>query len=356
MQAKKYFKMIILFTVSFLILIVGSVLIIDPYFHYHKPLKSLSYRLGDQRYINDGIGRYFEYDSIITGTSMTENFKSSLFDKLFNSNSIKIPFEGGSYKEINDNLERTLKRKKDIRYILRGLDYNQIIQDSEYMKYDNLPTYLYDDNILNDYKYLFNKVVIIKGLGGVITYTLLGKNTTTFDEYSNWNNIVKNGKKNVLRNYKRNKKENIHRRKIKEKLKKKDIEIINENIEKNVISLVKKYPKTKFIYFITPYSIVYWDQLKQEGKIEKQIMAEKYMIEKILEYPNVELYSFFNNYEMVCNLDNYRDPGHYMGKINDQILYWISKKEYQLTKENYKEYIRKNLEFYKNYNYDSIFE
>lgn len=85
-------------------------------------------------------------------------------------------------------------------------------------------------------------------------------------------------------------------------------------------------------------------------------MAEKYMIEKLLEYPNVELYSFFNNYEMICNLDNYRDPGHYMENISDKILHWISKKEYQLTKENYEEYIRKNLEFYKNYNYDSIFE
>lgn len=354
MQAKKYFKMIILFTVSFLILIAGSILLIDPYFHYHEPLNTLSYYLNEreQRYINDGIGRYFKYDSIITGTSMTENFKNTLFEKLFNCNSIKVPFSGGSYKEVNNNLERTLKRKKDIRYILRGLDYNQIIQDSGYMKYDNLPIYLYDNNPLNDYKYLFNKVVVIKGLGGVITYTLLGKNTITFDEYSNWNNIVRNGKKNVLRGYKRNKKENI----IEEKLKKKDIEIINENIEKNVISLVKKYPNTKFIYFITPYSIVYWDQLKQEGKIEKQIMAEKYMIEKLLKYPNIELYSFFNNYEMICNLDNYRDPGHYMGNVSDKILYWIFKKEYQLTKENYEEYIRKNLEFYKNYNYDSIFE
>lgn len=352
MQAKKYFKMIILFTICFFILIGGTVVIIDPYFHYHKSLKFLSYHLGNQRYINDGIGRYFEYNSIITGTSMIENFKSSLFDKLFNSNSIKVPFSGGSYKELNDNLERTLKRKKDIKYVLRGLDYNQIIQDSEYMKYDNLPIYLYDNNPLNDYKYLFNKEVIIKGIGGVVVYTLLEKNTTTFDEYSKWNNKYQVGKENVLRNYKRNEKENIKE----EKLEKKDIEIIDKNIEKNVISLIKKYPNTKFIYFITPYSIVYWDQLKQEGKIEKQIMAEKYMIEKILKYPNVELYSFFNNYEMICDLDNYKDPGHYMGKINDQILYWISKKEHQLTKENYEEYIRKNLEFFKNYDYDSIFE
>ena len=262
---------------------------------------------------------------------MTENFKSSLFDKLFNSNSIKVPFSGGSYKEINDNLERTLKRKKDIRYILRGLDYGAIIQNSEYMRYNDFPTYLYDDNILNDYKYLFNKEVIIKEIGRVVVYTLFRKNTTTFDEYSNWNNEYQSGKKNVLKNYKRNKKENIKE----EKLEKKDIEIIDKNIEKNVISLIKKYPNTTFIYFITPYSIVYWDQLKQEGKIEKQIMAEKYMIEKILKYPNVELYSFFNNYEMICDLDNYKDPGHYMGNISDKILYWISKKEYQLTKENY---------------------
>ena len=352
MKEKKYFKILIFLITLFLIIIGGAVAIIDPYFHYHKPLKFLSYRFGNSRYINDGIGRYFEYDSIITGTSMTENFKSSLFDKLFSSNSIKAPFSGGSYKEINDNLERTLKRKDNIKYILRGLDYNQIIQDSEYMKYNNLPIYLYDNNPLNDYKYLFNKEVIIKGLGGVSAYTLLGKNTTTFDEYSNWNNKYQAGKENVLRNYKRNKRENIKE----EKLEKKDREIIDKNVEKNVISLVKKYPNTKFIYFITPYSIVYWDQLKQEGKIEKQIMAEKYMIEKILEYPNIELYSFFNNYEMICDLDNYKDPGHYMGKINDKILYWIYKKEYQLTKENYEEYIRKNLEFYKNYNYDSIFE
>lgn len=195
MKEKKYFKILIFLIALFLIIIGGTVVIIDPYFHYHKPLKFLSYRLGNQRYINDGIERHFEYDSIITGTSMTENFKSSLFDKLFNSNSIKVPFSGGSYKEINDNLERTLKRKKDIRYILRGLDYGAIIQNSEYMRYNDFPTYLYDDNILNDYKYLFNKEVIIKEIGRVVVYTLFRKNTTTFDEYSNWNNEYQSGKK-----------------------------------------------------------------------------------------------------------------------------------------------------------------
>lgn len=49
---------------------------IDPLFHYHKPLQGYGYPLDNERYQNDGITRNFEYDSITTGTSMVENFKT----------------------------------------------------------------------------------------------------------------------------------------------------------------------------------------------------------------------------------------------------------------------------------------
>lgn len=74
--------------------------IVDPFFHYHKPLPGLFYILNNERYQNNGILKHFDYDAIITGTSMTENFKTSEFDKLFNVNSIKIPFSGATFKEI----------------------------------------------------------------------------------------------------------------------------------------------------------------------------------------------------------------------------------------------------------------
>lgn len=349
MENKKFFKLLISGIIFILGLIMGIMIIIDPFFHYHKPLKFLSYRLGNQRYINDGVIRHFDYNGIITGTSMTENFKASQFDELFNLNSIKIPFSGGSYKEIHENLERALKRNNNIKIILRGLDYEKIISDVNMMGYDSYPTYLYDNNIFNDYKYLLNKDLIAKGLGAVTLYTLKGRKTTSFDEYSSWDYGF--GKEKVLSQYKRNDD-------IKEKvsLTEEEKKIIDENIEQNVLSLPKQYPNVKFIYFITPYSIVYWDSINRDGTLEKQIMAEKYMIEKILEVPNIELYSFFNNYELITNLDNYKDPNHYISKINEEILDWISKKEYLLTKENYKEYIERNLKFYSNYNYDKIFE
>ena len=79
---------------------------IDPLFHYHKPLEKFNYPIVDERYQNDGIVRNFEYNSIITGTSMVENFMTSEADEIFGSRFIKIPFSGGRYKEINDCLKR----------------------------------------------------------------------------------------------------------------------------------------------------------------------------------------------------------------------------------------------------------
>ncbi len=349
MENKKFFKYIVGAILLSFIMISSITIFMDPYFHYHKPLPFFTYYMQEERYLNDGIIKHFDYDSIITGTSMTQNFKNTQFNRLFDVNSIKIPFAGAAYKEINDNIEKALIKKKNIKYILRGLDYNKILSEYNESKYDSYPVYLYDDNIFNDYKYWLNKEIFVKGVIRNLIYTILGKKRTSFDEYGSWRNVEK-GKNIVLKTYKRPIKENI-----KKILSKEDIQRIDKNIEENVIKLPKQYPNVKFIYFITPYSIVYFDELNQNGELERQILAEKYMIEKILEISNIELYSFFNNYEMITNLDNYKDAGHYMGNINDQILVWIKNKEYKITKENYEEYINKNLEFYKYYDYNKIF-
>lgn len=347
----KNFRDTILLIIFFIIGVMSIVVIIDPFFHYHKPLKHINYFMNNnqQRYMNDGIVRNFDYDAIMTGTSMAENFRSTQFDSIFNVNSIKVPFSGGSYKEINDIVEVALKNNGDIKYVFRGLDYGKINEKYDKMSYDNYPTYLYDNNILNDYKYVLNKGAFFQSLINIIK-SFKGNIKIDFDEYCSWRNKV-SGEDVVLRTYKRNqKKKDIEILKIEE------IQIIKENIKKNVIELPKKYPNIKFIYFITPYSIVYWDSINQNGEILKQLEAEKIMIEMILEVPNIELYSFFNNYELITNLDNYTDAGHYSYKINDKILEWISQGEYRLTKDNYKAYLESNRKFYLNYNYDKIFK
>lgn len=70
--------------------------------------------------------------------------------------------------------------------------------------------------------------------------------------------------------------------------------------------------------------------------------------------PNIKLYSFSSNFELTCNLDNYRDINHYGGWINSYILECMKNDEYLLTKDNYKEYLEDIRNFYGSYDYSSL--
>ena len=133
-------------------------IIIDPYFHYHAPLNFLEYPIENERYQNDGIVKHFQYNAIITGTSMTDNFKTSEFDEIFEVDSIKVPFPGARFKEINENLERAVQANPEIKIIVRALDYDFLLFDKDAVRYepDFYPTYLYDNKLYNDVKYFFN--------------------------------------------------------------------------------------------------------------------------------------------------------------------------------------------------------
>lgn len=350
---KRSLKFFICFLVSIFIgfncLMLFNV-IMDPYFHYHAPNNNY-YLLKNQRYINDGILKHFEYDSLIIGTSMCENFKTSEFDSLFNANSIKTCFSGAGYKEINSNIKTALENNKNLKRVVRCLDYNLLLANEDHSRYNSYPTYLYDNNIFNDYKYLLDKSVTkesIKNLKRILTKENV---ENSFDNYSYWNDYYTFGKESVLKTYKRG-----LQKTNKGGLSKQEIESVKLTITNNVLDSVNKNKEVEFYIFLSPYSIVYWDEINRNGNIDKYLEAEKIVIEMLLECENVKLFSFNTNFEMICDLNNYKDAGHYSAQVNSQILKWIKNNEYLLTNENYQEYLNSSSTFFKNYDYNSIFK
>lgn len=93
----------------------------------------------------------------------------------------------------------------------------------------------------------------------------------------------------------------------------------------------------------------------QEGSIIRQFEAEQLVTELLLQCPNVKLYNFFDQYEVITNLDNYRDKEHYSAKINSQILQWIASDVGLVTEENYLERLTAEKQFYLNYDYEGIY-
>jgi len=331
----------------------GLTVAVDPYFHYHKPLEGIEYRLYHERYQNDGVVKNFEYDAIITGTSMTQNFKTSEFDALFDVHSVKVPFSGGGYQEINNNLARALEANPDIKLILRGLDYGMLALPADWSTYskDQYPDYLYDDKLYNDIKYVLNKTVLFDGTIGALEYTKAGGMTTSFDDYNNWMNGQVFGKEALLALYEGEQPEPNDT----VSFTKTDYEMLQSNMICNVTSLVEQYPDVEFYYFFTPYSIYYFNNLYREGKLERQLIIEKCAIEQLVQYENVHLFSFFTEFDMIMDPNNYKDVTHYHEDINSEILEWMATGYGELTLDNYEVYCEKERAFYMNYDYDALF-
>ena len=329
----------------------------DPFFHYHAPLPGYRYPQKEfpdnmERYLNDGITRNFSYDSIITGTSVTENFKVSEADELFDSHFIKVSFAGAKYKVINDNLRRAYQSGKEIRYIIRSLDYNDLILDKDACDETvSYPTYLYNNNPFDDISYVLNKSVLFEETMEVVKAKDGTGSSINFDTYGNWHTYYSSqfGAPYVLASYQLRKTPTPQT-----PLTEEEKQMVSENLRQNVTELAAKHPETTFYLFFPPYSICYWDLLNNTGRMERHFEAEKLAVEELLKYPNIKLYSFSDDFDLVCNLDHYRDYIHYGEEVNSRMLEWMKEDRHLLTRDNYEEYLRKVQDFYRSYDYESL--
>ena len=351
-KRKQWFFLTLGGTAAALLLIAAVMIFVDPYFHYHKPIEGITYRLFSERYMNDGIAKHFEYNAVITGSSMNQNFKASKMDELFGTNTIKIPFSGAGFQEIAKNIEVAMDSGNEIKYVLWGLDYNGIIRDHYYKGYDDYPEYLYDNNPWNDVSYFWNKTLIFEGLVSNLILTLQGEESTSFDDYSTWD--VGGGWEQIHHTYKRS--EEILPMKRLNEIEEIESRKLEDNIRINIVELAKKYPQTQFLIFYTPYSALYWESLYRDGHLVRQLEAEKLATELLLTCDNIRLYSFAKETEITGNIEYYRDKEHYVSEINDKILKWITSDQGRITKDNYEEFLQWEYDYYMNYDYDRLYE
>ncbi len=335
--------------IAITLVIIATVWIIDPYFHFHKPFSFVSYRLYDERYTNDGISRHFDYDTIITGTSMAQNFKPSEADQIFGVKSVKETFSGAGFKELSENLDRALRRNENLKTIIWSVDFNAIIRDKDYDIYSGYPTYLYDDDPFNDVRYVFNKEIWYEGVIPNLVMTLLGQERTTLDAYSAWDKEL--GYEHVMSGYDRWE----ERAEMRPGLSAEEETMVEENIRQNIVELANRYPNTTFYLFYTPYSICWWDYLNQEGLMLQQFEAERIATSLLLECPNIRLYNFNNRYDLILDFDNYRDKEHYGAHVNSWILQWLADGEGLVTLDNYEELLEQERQYFLNYDYEEIF-
>lgn len=355
MNAEKKWCIATLGIISFILLVIGLLtFIIDPYFHYHQPLDSLQYPLTNdrQRYVNDGILRNFDYDAVIIGSSMTENFKSSQLDELFHTRSVKVPNSGTTYRETKDNIKTAIQNQENLKMVVMCADLLRLYDDKDLLRTDlgDYPTYLYDDNYFNDVNYLLNKDTILNDIGKVFRHTLSGQTTTSFDEYSNISKNYVYGKSTVDTTYTR-----LEKTAPNPEAMQSQASYVEDNVTQNIVVLAQENPDIDFYIFFPPYSIYFWDDMNQRGLIDWQFDNLEYAAKLMLQCDNIHLFSFYDRYDITCNLDHYKDTMHYSEAINETILNCMTGTKQQLTADNYQAHFEAVKSFYSSYEYDELF-
>ena len=139
MNTKKFFLGVIFGAIILMATLALPTIVVDPCFHYGAPKET--YLLHNQRYQNDGIIKHFEYDAIITGSSMTENFKTTQLDSLFHTQSIKVPYSGARFKEIDQAVNVAINTNSDLKMVIRSLDIPILDAPKDSVRYDNYLAY-----------------------------------------------------------------------------------------------------------------------------------------------------------------------------------------------------------------------
>lgn len=352
MSAKKFTVVVLSLLGLALAGIASIVILVDPLFHYHAPLSFLEYRIDNSMYQNNGILRNFEYDAVIVGTSMSQNFKTSQADELFDCDFVKVPLAGANYIETNELLLQAFTSDNDIKMVIRNIDYSWLGDTDNTRYYEGLlPEYLYDDNVFNDIQYLFSRDVLIRIAKDVFLYTLQGNETTSFDDYNNWSAEFPLGAEFVLdeaARYDQELEDDV--------LSEEDIALISQHAYENFVQVALDNPDTTFYLFYPPYSIAYWDMLDRIMEINLIVDAKILVTEELLKADNIRIFSFDSNTDLITNLDLYRDYAHYGAQVSDDILDWIAAGAYEITEENYLTVIEADREFFLQYDYDALYK
>lgn len=289
---------------------------IDPLRYFSD--ESIAEFEGQTRYRYPGMIRNKDYDTVLLGTSMAQNFVMADIDRLFDSRSLLLAISGASLREQALAIELALRTGKPRTVIWEIYEGALITGPDEVRKGASFPFYMYDDSLPNDIFYAFNfsnTARSIEALKDYLTGERVDQDSWLTMEYRS--DRYRHGCPELMQNQLSgggllNSRED---RFISD-------ELIAQNVEDNLLSVIRRFPQVEFILYAPPVSYAHQAllQRRQPGKFAAMQRAKKIAYPGLLAEPNVRLYEFYSDRKLTANLDNYRDLMHFSGALSQQLL------------------------------------
>lgn len=335
-QYKKWYSGVLISIMVTLILMSVIVYILDPYEQYRKSSMHVIPRV---RFSSAGKLKNSEYNIAFIGSSMFTKLEMDQYKISDAVDPLKVSV-GGLTAEESVLLYNLTKDKEIDKYFL-SLDLYQFADGyNDPDNIDKLPNYLYNNNYLDDYKYLWGYEVWMRFLPVQVIINSIWKDSK--DMPLQIQELVGNVRKE-------NNEKDFSEILVKEKYISKTIklsEIKSTDIYENFILNFERYitelrldqVSSEVVFVFPPYSALFWVDLINTSKYDIFIEAKKYMIERLLEYDNVRIYDF-HDFEGIGDLNHYKDTTHFDSTYGNMIIDSLLKENYIINTNNYEERI-----------------
>lgn len=333
-NSKKWIKLFAIGVAIFIAMASAIVYIIDPYFQYRT--RDNRYFL-NERFVSAGLVKNYDYNTLIIGSSMTQNFNMDKFRKSMKGvKPLHIGIGGMETSEMIEIVELAEDfNKADTYYLCMDISGFTSEDKSELYKY------LLRDDIISKLRYSlsyeawtrFMPIDIILSSAKELEVPLPQKfvKKMSIDDLGNWNDDYKFGKDIVLKNYSSSAFSVS--------------EVDNTNLLKRMETNADKFLdglqiKNKDVnLFFPPYSALFWVNAQEKGYFEDYLKFKEYLVEKA----TLRGYNVFDfqSADFTMDLDNYKDTTHYKQEINDWMVECFANLEYKVDTSSVNEYENK---------------
>lgn len=320
--------------ISFLCIFLSAVFLVGIIAYLVDPF--YQFRYDDPTYFNNtakfpgpGLVKNYDYDTLIIGSSMTQNFDMDLFRRELGVSPLHIGIGGMGIDELLAYIELSEQTGKCEDYYI-GIDQYMLTEAVEY----RTPEYLFNDDPVSMLRYLFcyeawfryiPMDVAISALDHIsIDLPLKIRQAADIDYLANWENDFPFGEDVVIQNYLRD-----------------DYGVSSvetEGLYSRMMGWTDKLfenlpgDRSQYHFFFPPYSVLFWYDARNDGYFETYLEAKKYFVEKAREY-GVDVYDF-QSASFISDLNNYKDTTHYCGQINDWMVSCFAEGEYLADMES----------------------
>ncbi|MBQ2731284.1 MAG: hypothetical protein IJF24_04590 [Clostridia bacterium] len=315
------------------LLVTGSVMVfVDPFFHYRAP--SADYVLND-RFCMRGIIRHNDYDAALVGSSMCQNFDMDQLDALTGGEVLKAT-KGGMTLDESTEICRWLAAAGKADTVYLGIDLTRF-NEGEIWEY--YPTYLANDTVLDDWRYLYGYEAWMRYLPldvFSLSCDALGtelpdaiRSETDIDAIGRWSERAESqnafvGEETLVANYLEGK----------GSVAKQDTENMAARMKARLDRFLEGDPfdpDTTYYVFFSPYSVLFWAHYERQGAAEELFEFRTYFFDRLSEYDNV-IPLDFQAMDEIEDLSLYKDISHYHESVNDKMAEGFSSGEFVTDK------------------------